>query len=408
MSEELGQISSGSLPQTEPASATGVAKQLTTSLAISTPAHPELRAASGGILPASSPVASSTHYQVVGGSGMERRVVFSDETCSRVEQAKLHAEDAAAVAASAVQHCQGIWNQLAFQKSSGLISEVEVKLASAAVAAAAAASVAKAAAAAAKVASDAALQAKLMADEATSMSKMGNSIQASETGLLDSVKNLGMVSPASILKGNDKINSSNPIIVAAREAARKRVESASAAAKRAENLDAVVKAAELAAEAVSQAGMIIAMGEPIPLTLSELAEAGSDGYWRAQHVPSEQARPNGTCGGDHSNIDGSDQGLDRPAKRSNGWPSNEGGMPSNDVANLPVGNHAGSVNGMHWDSVTGEKGLGGASLAAQNDEYEGSQQVGLSKNNNITEGSDVEVWPKLTLTNFYSFSPQYL
>ncbi|XXG43063.1 hypothetical protein AAC387_Pa01g3184 [Persea americana] len=400
MSEEHGQISSSILPRTEPASAAGVAKQFVASITVSSPAHPELRAASGGILPVSSPIAPSTHYQVVGGSDMERRVIFSDETGSRIDQAKLHAEDAAAVAASAVKHCQGIWSQLAIQKSSGLISEVELKLASAAVAAAAAASVAKAAAAAAKVASDAALQAKLMADEAMSTSKMGNSIQPSETSLLDSAKNLGMISPASILIGNDKINSSNSVILAAREAARKRVEAASAAAKRAENLDAVVKAAELAAEAVSQAGIIIAMGDPIPLTLSELAEAGSDGYWRVQRASSEQVKPNDISRVGHSNIDGSDQGLDRPAKRLHGRPSNkkgtlrssdEGYMPLLEVANLPVGNHAGSVNGMRWDSVTGEKGLGGASLASQNDEYEGYQQVGMSKDNNIMEGSDVEV-----------------
>ncbi|CBI38143.3 unnamed protein product, partial [Vitis vinifera] len=63
------------------------------------------------------------------------------------------------------------------------------------------------------------------------------------------------------------------------------VSTASAASKRAENLDAIVKAAELAAEAVSQAGKIVAMGDPLPL--SELVEAGPEGYWKASQVLSE-------------------------------------------------------------------------------------------------------------------------
>jgi hypothetical protein len=51
-------------------------------------------------------------------------------------------------------------------------------------------------------------------------------------------------------------------------------------------LDAILKAAELAAEAVSQAGKIVAMGDPLPV--SELVKAGPEGYWRVQQMPCEQ------------------------------------------------------------------------------------------------------------------------
>ncbi|RZC53427.1 hypothetical protein C5167_012293 [Papaver somniferum] len=103
--------------------------------------------------------------------------------------------------------------------------------------------------------------------------------------------NMGnFVSPASILKSKDRTNNSDSILVVAREAAKKRVEAASAATRRAENLDAVVKAAGMAAEAVSQASTIIAMGDPVPFTLQELVEAGPENYWKAQqhHLFSDQ------------------------------------------------------------------------------------------------------------------------
>eukprot|EP01018_Ginkgo_biloba_P001781 Gb_15039 [translate_table: standard] len=208
-------------------------------------------------------IPSVSHYQIISRGEVEQRVIFSEETSSRIEQAKLNAEDAASVAATAVKHSQAIWSQLAAQKNSGLVSDCEAKLASAAVAAAAAASVAKAAAAAAKVASDAAVQAKLMASEALNSGSKADAVHSSEVGLLE---------------GSQR--HCHSIIAAAREAAKKRVEAASAATKRAQNLDAVVRAAELAAQAVSQAGAVVAMGDPIPLTLSTLLEAGAEGYWK--------------------------------------------------------------------------------------------------------------------------------
>ncbi|XP_026389490.1 uncharacterized protein LOC113284281 isoform X2 [Papaver somniferum] len=227
---------------------------------------------------------------LVGHADTEQRsgTVLSEETCRQIDQAQQQAEEASALATAAVNHSQSVWAQLAIQKSSGLVSDLEAKLASAAVTIVAAAAVAKAAAAAAKIASDAALQAKLMADEVL-VCQLGN--MTSDACLHGGVKNMGnFFSPASILKSKDRTNNSDSILVVAREAAKKRVEAASAATRRAENLDAVVKAAGMAAEAVSQASTIIAMGDPVPFTLQELVEAGPENYWKAQqhHLFSDQ------------------------------------------------------------------------------------------------------------------------
>ncbi|KAF3795199.1 hypothetical protein EJ110_NYTH05028 [Nymphaea thermarum] len=237
------------------------------------------RAASGE--PAPSPLALS-NYQI-SGNNPELRAIFSKEACSRIEQAKRQAEDAAAISASAVRHSQDIWSHLAVKRNSGLVSDVEETLASAAVAAAAAASVAKTAAAAAKVASDAALQAKLMADEALTMNKVFTGVCDTEPDTSEGMRSSGIVAGSS-LNGKVKQGVSSSVLEFAREAARKRVEAASAATKRAQNLDAVVKAAELATEAISQATAIVAMGDPIPMTLTELLEAGPGGYWKDQDV----------------------------------------------------------------------------------------------------------------------------
>uniref|UniRef100_A0A1D1YQR7 Agenet domain-containing protein n=1 Tax=Anthurium amnicola TaxID=1678845 RepID=A0A1D1YQR7_9ARAE len=237
----------------------------------------------GYSMPTASPVVPSRDSQVKVSQGNEQRVLVLEETSDKTVQAKLQAEDASAVAAAAVRHSEGIWSQLSAQKNSGLVSEKEMELAYAAVAAAAASSVAKAAAAAAKVASDAVLQAKMMADEALS-NRMENSTRHSESLHTDGGTYISGVPPILVLK--DKTNSCSSIISAAKEAARRRVEAASAAAKRADNLDTIVKAAELAAIAVSQAATIIAMGDPLPFTLSDLIEAGPEGYWRVQYSTS--------------------------------------------------------------------------------------------------------------------------
>ncbi|KAK8471422.1 hypothetical protein PHAVU_003G221300 [Phaseolus vulgaris] len=209
--------------------------------------------------------------------------ILSDESLAKVKEARENAEDASVLSAAAVNHSLEIWKQLDKQKNSGLVSDIEAKLASAAVAVAAAAAVAKAAAAAANVASNAALHAKLMADEALVSSGYESSCQISCS---EGMSNLGKATPASILKGTIGTNTSSSIIGAAKEVARKRVEAASAARKRAENMDAIVKAAELAAEAVSQAGKIVTMGDP--LALNDLVEAGPEGCWNAAREFSQQ------------------------------------------------------------------------------------------------------------------------
>ncbi|XP_026385241.1 uncharacterized protein LOC113280873 isoform X1 [Papaver somniferum] len=200
-------------------------------------------------------------------------IVLSDETCRQIDQAQRQEEKASFLAAAAVNHSRSVWRQLAIQKSSGLVADGEAKLASAAVTIAAAA-------AGAKIASDAALQAKLMADEVLILPcELGNS--TSDECLHGGLKNMvNFISPASILKGKDRTNISDSILVAAREAAQKRVEAALAATRRAKNWDAVIKAAGMAAEAVSQASTVTAMGEPIPFTLQELSEAGPENYWK--------------------------------------------------------------------------------------------------------------------------------
>ena len=57
-------------------------------------------------------------------------------------------------------------------------------------------------------------------------------------------------------------------------------EAGSAATKWAQNLDAIERATGIASEAVSQVGVVIAMGDPVLLSLSTLLKAGPDGYWK--------------------------------------------------------------------------------------------------------------------------------
>nr|XP_043629576.1 uncharacterized protein LOC122600862 isoform X4 [Erigeron canadensis] len=199
-------------------------------------------------------ISKSNHGELSRGDQNMEKIVTTKDIESKIEESKVQAVDAAVHATAAVSHCQSLWSQLETQKSSGLVSDDEAKLASSAVSIAAASSVAKVAAAAAKIASNVAEQAKLMAEEVFRSSRTESNI---------------------IL--HDKANT---VISAAREAARRRIEAASAASKHAENLDAIVKAAELAAEAVSQAGTIVSMGNP--LTIRELVEAGPEGYWKTQ------------------------------------------------------------------------------------------------------------------------------
>ncbi|KAM0935575.1 putative Agenet-like domain-containing protein [Dioscorea sansibarensis] len=273
-----------SLPQIEPHVTVGSENRISAGLPSSV--NSPIKVGTDCPLASTDQIISPTKYQIVSSGTTEQRVIFSGEMCSKIEQAKLQAEDAAALAVSTIRHSQGIWSQIALKKDSGLVSEVEEKLVSAAVASTVAAAVAKAAAAAAKVASDAALQAKTMADEAMDSVKQGHITRSSETGH-DQERNLSRLSSMSILKGKEKSQGSSSAIAVAREASKRRLESTTAAAKRAENFDAIVKAAELAAEAVSQAGIIVAMGDPLPFTLRELAEAGPENYWKVHCAADE-------------------------------------------------------------------------------------------------------------------------
>lgn len=275
-----GEVSLLSEARSEPVVVSNVATNLSLPVTVPAPASPVpsiLNKAAGDALT----VCPVDHLKQ-GNMDTAAAATCSEETMNNVAEARNHAENAAALAAAAIGHSENVWSQLAKQKESGLTTEAEVKLASASVAIAAAASVAKAAAAAAKVAYSAALQAKQMVDEAFLSSKANGSGRSSVD-----MHDIGNATPVSILKGANITNQSNSILVAAKEAAKKRVEAASAASKQAENLDAIVKAAELAAAAVSQAGKIVAMGEPLPL--SDLMEAGPEGYWKSPHPSTQMA-----------------------------------------------------------------------------------------------------------------------
>ncbi|CAN7132282.1 unnamed protein product [Brassica rapa subsp. narinosa] len=231
---------------------------------------------------------SSLQSPIFGGnlvSEVKQRSVLPADTIDKLNEAKMHAEDASALATAAVSHSEYVWKQIEQQRHAGLQPETQGRLASAAVAIAAAAAVAKAAAAAANVAANAAFQAKLMAEEASlpSVSYQGNDLHKSNDVLTQ-----GQGTPASVLKAEGAVVSSSPFLSAAREAAKKRVEAATAATKRAENVESIVKAAELASEAVSQAGILVSMGHPP--SLNKLVEVGPSNYWR-QAQESEKAQP---------------------------------------------------------------------------------------------------------------------
>ncbi|XP_068669661.1 uncharacterized protein [Aristolochia californica] len=398
---EVVQIPTSTQPRAEQTPVAGANKHLTITAGIlSSPQDITSRVSAGNFAATVTSGVSSSQLQVIAGRGTGKKISFLEDTSERVEQAKLLAGDAAADAEAAVKHCQVVWNELSHQKNSGLIKEVEAQLASASVAAAAAVSVAKAAAAAAKVASDAALQAKLMFGEALGV---GSSAQG-----FDSVSSDGRLNPSSTSKGKDKGNNSSSIIFAAREAARRRVEAASAAAKRAEILDAIVKAAEIAAEAVAEAGTIISMGDPVPLSLKELLESGPEGYWKVRHISGENR-------GEQSLVNFDEGGS---GKENTQDKLDEAREPlSKALSRQPGENVNGQVNGLHRMPVGSEKGLEGqkgrkvselaktigvvpesetgsgvgSSLIARNDQCDGDQPVVASKGCCIEEGSVVEV-----------------
>ncbi|KAG9145166.1 hypothetical protein Leryth_008958 [Lithospermum erythrorhizon] len=221
---------------------------------------------------------AATASQVVAVDSIQRADVHMDYNSilrgelKQVEKAKQAGEEAVAHAADLVSRCQSVWGAMKEQKNSSLAPDRELQLSSSAAAMAAAASVAKAAAAAANLASKVALHIHQVAIHVLH----GNAIPVQESGLSESdVAN--SLDNATSAAGN-RNDAPNSIISADREASRKRVEAALAASQHAENLDAIVKSAELAAEAVSQAGRVVSMGKPLPLSF--LVEAGPENYWR--------------------------------------------------------------------------------------------------------------------------------
>ncbi|KVH95523.1 Agenet-like domain-containing protein [Cynara cardunculus var. scolymus] len=262
--------------QTDSVTAPVVCSPFPMSVAMSTPLPITSKSSPGRFTKVVYP-ASTLGYPKPGYQNMEKAVA-AEETLSKVKESKLQAENAALLAAAEVSHCQGVWSRLEKQRRSGVVSDDEVNLMSSTVSVAAA-TIAKMAAAAAKIASDVAEQARLMADEVFLSRKAENLDQSS---IISHPKD----TPASSLKSMDKSNHPNSIISAAREAARRRIQAASAASKHAENLDAIVKAAELAAEAVSQAGKIVAMGDLSDLR--KLVEAGPEGYLKTSQLAHDQ------------------------------------------------------------------------------------------------------------------------
>ncbi|KAH8521294.1 hypothetical protein H0E87_002372 [Populus deltoides] len=355
--------------RTESVSAPVVTSHLSTSVAITTPAIFVSKAPAEKFVTSVSPTPTDIRN---GNQNAEQRNILSEETLDKVKAARVQAEDAATLAAAAVSHSLEMWNQLDKQRNSGLSPDIETKLASAAVAIAAAAAVAKAAAAAAKVASSAALQAKLLADEAVNSGGYSNPSQDNTISVSEGMKNLGKATPASILKGDDGTNSSSSILIVAREAARRRVEVASAAAKRAENMDAIIKAAELAAEAVSQAGKIVAMGDPLPL--NELVAVGPEGYWKVAKINNELISKSNDIGRKTLNID---RVGERPRTPTEGSTEDhvrlEDGFLSSGAATAK--------------DVKGQKGY------KVSKSENGSRSLGTIENfNSIKEGSLVEVF----------------
>ncbi|XP_011001485.1 PREDICTED: uncharacterized protein LOC105108745 isoform X2 [Populus euphratica] len=307
-----------------------------------------------------------------GNQNAEQRNILAEETLDKVKAARVQAEDAATLAAAAVCHSLEMWNQLDKQRNSGLSPDIETKLASAAAAIAAAAAVAKAAAAAAKVASSAAVQAKLLADEAVNSGGYNNPSQDNTISVSEGMKNLGKATPASILKGDDGTNSSSSILIVAREAARRRVEVASAAAKRAENMDAIVKAAELAAEAVSQAGKIVAVGDPLPQ--NELVAVGPEGYWKVAKINNELISKSNAIGRKTLNIDRVGEGPHAPTEES-------------------TEDHVRLEDGFLSSGAAAAKDVKGQEGYKVSESENGSRSLGTIENfNSIKEGSLVEVF----------------
>ncbi|KAJ8754815.1 hypothetical protein K2173_012739 [Erythroxylum novogranatense] len=375
------------LPQTEAVSVSAVASHVSTSVTTITPLSFVSKAPPEKVV-TSAPSSTADLSKV---DERTDRTVLSDETLSKVNEARLKAEDAAAFAAAAVGHSQEIWNKLEKQRKIGLLPDIESKLASSAVAVAAAAAVAKAAAAVANVASNAALQAKLMADEAVVSSSYGNHDQRSAVPISDCVNNMGKATP-SILEEDDAANNSSSILVAARKAARMRVEAASAASKQAENMDAIIKAAELAAEAVSQAGKIVSMGDN--LSLDEAVASGSEYYHKVAQLIS-------TTGSKFVDISRENLKTDRSgcpdtsSRHLGEGPSNKKKSESMNYLKFPASRETCEDDVRLVDVMCG----GGAATAKDTRSQKGRKDLDLSKTIGVIPESENGLTSSSTLQN---------
>ncbi|XP_078182823.1 uncharacterized protein LOC144576342 isoform X3 [Carex rostrata] len=191
-------------------------------------------------------------------------------SCVFVDEASQQAKELSARPSETLHHSPGLQETVTTDKSSSTDPKDEV-----ATAVAAAESVTKAAAAArlaseaARLASEAALQAQLLADEAMSLIDPNPGIE------------FEMVTPAKVLQSKDKVNGSHAIVSAMREASRRRVKLTSAASRRAENVDTILRAAEMAAEAVSQVGQVLMMGDPLPFSIADMVDTIGRDHLRA-------------------------------------------------------------------------------------------------------------------------------
>jgi hypothetical protein len=326
--------------------------------------HSPSNALSSGPIPNIGQITSAPNYQITDSMDAEQRIIFLEQIRGAIEQSAGQAKGASLHSVEAVRHRESVWSHLSTISGGKIPPEVEEKLSSAAAAAEAAVSVAKTAAEAAKMASEAAFQAKMMAEEALNSSKSVNSLQNLGTGEINVNTNppsLLSSSPAS-WKIKDNSHAPGAIVSAAREVARKRVEEASAAAKRAENLDAILKAAELAAEAVFNAGTIIGMGEPLPFTLSELLEAGPDGFWKLERMRNIKAG-NGNLLTETLQVD-APVDISKTGKKHGCKPKSDQSLlnsePSSSAREL-------QLDGMQSGKVTVEFGISSCSLPAHLD-----------------------------------------
>lgn len=193
-------------------------------------------------------------------------------SCVLVDESSQQAKELSARPSETLHHSPGLQETVNTDKSSSADPKDEVGTA---VAVAAAESVAKAAAAArlaseaARLASEAALQSQLLADEAMSLMDPNPGME------------FEMVTPAKVLKSKDKVDGSHTIVSAMREASRRRVKLASAASRRAENMDTILRAAEMAAEAVSQVGQVLMMGDPLPFSVADMVDTTGRDHLRA-------------------------------------------------------------------------------------------------------------------------------